>query len=367
MGVHISKLRSLLLPFSWLYGGVVNIRNWMYDKNIFKQHKFDIPVICVGNITVGGTGKTPHIEYLIDLLSPQYKVGVLSRGYKRKSNGFRVVGVDSTPEEVGDEPLQIKQKYPEAFVYVDRDRKNAIDHILKYSEEKRPDVILLDDGYQHRRVKPSFSILLVDSNRPIHEDRFLPAGNLRESFNGRHRASMVIVTKCKKDMSPIEYRISEANLDLFPFQGLYYSTFAYGDLKPVYQGLGVEQQPSSFLKNKHILSVTGIAMPKPFNEFLSRKGAKVESLAFSDHHHFGKDDIKSIENHFAKLGVDDEDKIIVTTEKDATRLRAIPNLGLEIKQRLYYIPIEVTFLKNTDKESFNNKIFEHVRNYQTNG
>lgn len=365
MSVRISKIRRLLLPFSWLYGLVVNIRNWMYDSKILKQYRFDIPIICVGNITVGGTGKTPHIEYLIELLSPTYKVGVLSRGYKRKSKGFRVVGVNSTPEEVGDEPLQIKLKYPDAHVYVDKDRKNAIDHILMYGKDNRPDVILLDDGYQHRRVRPSMSILLVDSNRPIHEDHFLPAGNLRESFKGRHRASIVLVTKCKKDMSPIEFRINETDLDLFPFQKLYYSTFDYGNVKPVFSNIDIDSQPLSYLKSKHILLVTGIAMPQPFKEFIVGNGAIVKSLEFSDHHHFSKDDIRSIENHFAKMGVDD--KIIVTTEKDATRLRGIPSISDEIKQRLYYIPIEVAFLKSKDKESFNKKIFKHVRNYQTNG
>lgn len=367
MGFMTSKIRKLLLPFAWLYGGVVNIRNWMYDRNIYKQYKFDIPVICVGNITVGGTGKTPHIEYLIELLSPHYKVGVLSRGYKRKSKGFCVVEVNTTAEEVGDEPLQIKRKYPHALVYVDKDRKSAIEKIMDNKAENRPDLILLDDGYQHRRVRPSLSILLVDSNRPIHEDRFLPAGNLRESFKGRHRASIVIVTKCKRDMSPIEFRICETNLDLFPFQKLYYSTFDYGDLKPVFQDIETETMPISCLNSKHILLVTGIAMPKPFKDFLTSNSVKVDSIEFPDHHHFDKEDIKSIENHFAKMDVDADNKIIITTEKDATRLRTIDNINENVKRNLYYVPIQVVFLKNKDKESFNKKIFKHVRNYQTNG
>ncbi len=364
MSTYNSKIRKLLLPFSWLYGIVVGIRNWMYNSKILKQYKFDIPVICVGNITVGGTGKTPHIEYLIDLLSPQYKVGVLSRGYKRKSSGFRVVNINSSPKEVGDEPLQIKKKFPEALVFVDKDRKRAIEEILSLAEEQRPDLILLDDGFQHRRVQPSLSVLLVDSNRPIHEDRMLPAGNLRESFNARHRASIVVVTKNKKEMSPLDFRISESNLDLFPFQKLYFTTFDYGNIKPVFKDAESDEIGTNQLKGKHVLLVTGIAMPQPLNVYLTNRAKEVKPIVFSDHHNFKKEDIKLISSSFANIEA--EDKIIITTEKDATRLRALDYLDDDIKKHLYYIPIEVAFLKNKDKESFNKKIIKHVRNYQTN-
>ncbi len=362
MNILNSKIRFLLLPFSWLYGIVVSIRNWLYDSKIFKQKKFDVPVICVGNITVGGTGKTPHIEYLIELLSSEYKVGVLSRGYKRKSKGFKEVHVHSKPEEVGDEPLQIKQKFPEAFVYVDKDRRAAIDKILS-SNENRPDLILLDDGYQHRRVTPSLSILLVDSHRPIHEDYLLPVGRLREPFSGRYRASIVIYTKCKIDATPLDLRIQESNIDLYPFQKLYFTTFEYGSLKSLIPNVG----NSLSVIPKNILLVTGIASPQPLIDYISEEINSLHLLSYPDHHFFNNEDIAEIVNKFKSIDVDEDDKIIVTTEKDATRLRSMQFEDESIKRRIFYIPINVVFLKNQDKDSFNKKIFKHVRNYQTNG
>lgn len=367
MSTRTFKIRKLLLPFSWLYGLVVGIRNWMYDVKIFKQYKFDIPVICVGNLTVGGTGKTPHIEYLTQMLQSNYKVGILSRGYKRKSKGFKIVSINSTPQDVGDEPLQIKQKYPEAFVFVDRDRKNGIEQIMNLPDAERPDVILLDDGFQHRRVLPSLSILLVDSNRPIHEDKLLPAGNLREHTKGRHRASIVIVTKCNRDMSPLDFRISEANLDLFPFQKVYHTTFDYSALQPVFSETPTGTIDIDSLKDKHILLVTGIATPKPLVDYLSARSASVVTINYPDHYQFKGDDIADIQKKYGSINIDDDHKIIITTEKDATRFREMDGIDPSIKNKLYYIPIEVSFLKNKDKESFNKKIFKHVRNYQTNG
>ena len=182
------EIRRAMLPLSWLYGIGVDLRNWLFNRKILKQHTFDIPVICVGNLTVGGTGKTPHIEYLIRLLTPRYKVAVLSRGYKRKSKGFLIVDTDSKVQDVGDEPLQIKQKFPNTLVVVDKNRVSAIQKILSIEKSERPDVILLDDGFQHRHVLPSLSILLVDSNRPVFEDKLLPAGLLREPLKGKDRA-----------------------------------------------------------------------------------------------------------------------------------------------------------------------------------
>ncbi len=254
-----SNIRRSLLPLSWLYGWGVNLRNKLYDAHILKQKKYDIPVICVGNLTVGGTGKTPHIEYLVKLLSSRYKVCVLSRGYKRKSRGFVEVEPDSDVEDVGDEPLQIKQKFPDALVVVDKNRNKAIEKILKMQEDKKPDVILMDDGYQHRSVIPSLSILLVDSNRPIFEDTLLPAGNLREPLSAKARASIVLVTKCDPQMRPIDFRIYANGLDLFPYQSLYFTSFDYGDLKPLFPDFQSEEIMLNDLRKKHVVLVTGIA------------------------------------------------------------------------------------------------------------
>ncbi|HHV85308.1 MAG TPA: tetraacyldisaccharide 4'-kinase [Petrimonas sp.] len=366
MDSPLPEIRRSLLPLSWLYGIGVNIRNRLFDAKILKQHKFDIPVICVGNITVGGTGKTPHIEYLIDLLSSRYKVAVLSRGYKRKSKGFKIVDVDSKPQDVGDEPLQIKQKFPEALVVVDKNRRSAIEKIQSIDVEERPDVILLDDGFQHRRVMPSLSILLVDSNRPVYEDKLLPAGNLREPLQGKDRASIVIVTKCSRDMQPIDFRIYENGLDLFPYQDLYFTTFDYGDITPVFPESQPEILEPGDLRKKHVFLVTGIASPQPLIEKLELKTYNLYPKSFPDHHFFKEEDIEEIKQEMGTVDVDDDDKIIVTTEKDAIRFRALSFLDEGFKKRLYYIPIEVIFLEKTEKESFNKKINKHVRSYQTN-
>ena len=214
----------------------MSLRNWLFDRNMLKQQSFDVPVICVGNITVGGTGKTPHIEYLIRLLSKQYKVAVLSRGYKRKGKGFRVVETNSRVQDVGDEPLQIKRKFPDTMVFVDANRVRAIERILSTERAVRPDVILLDDGFQHRHVKPSLSILLVDSNRPVFEDK-LPRRDFYESLSGKSRASIVLVTKCHPDMQPIDFRIYANGLDLFPYQQLYFTSLEYDTIRPLFPQL----------------------------------------------------------------------------------------------------------------------------------
>lgn len=342
----------------------MNFRNWLFNRNILKQRTFDIPVICVGNITVGGTGKTPHVEYLIRLLSPNYKVAVLSRGYKRKSRGFRVVNVDSSARDAGDEPLQIKQKFPDTLVVVDKNRVKAIERLQALPKEEQPDVILLDDGFQHRHVQPSLSILLVDSNRPVFEDRLLPAGSLREPLIGKSRASMVVVTKCNPDMQPIDFRIYTNGLDLYPFQKLYFTSLEYDTLQPVFPELGESELPLDELRKKHLFLVTGIAAPGPLVDKLEHKTYNLYTKFFPDHHAFTKEDIRSIRQMVASI--DDTNKIILTTEKDAVRFRSLLHLDDEMKRMLYYIPVRITFLDKEGKTSFNNKIREHVKNYSTN-
>ncbi len=358
------EIRRSLLPLSWLYGLGVNLRNWLFDRNILKQKSFNIPVICVGNITVGGTGKTPHTEYLIELLSKHYKVAVLSRGYKRKSSGFRVVETDSRVRDVGDEPLQIKQKFPGIQVVVDKNRVHAIEKMAAMEQEERPDVILLDDGFQHRHVRPSLSILLVDSNRPVFEDRLLPAGLLREPLAGKSRASMVIVTKCHPDMQPIDFRVYTNGLDLYPFQALYFTSLEYDTIQPVFPELGEGMLQLDELRKKHLFLVTGIASPAPLVDKLEHKTYNLYTKLFPDHHAFTKEDIRSMRDMVAS--VDDPNKIILTTEKDAVRFRALPFLDEAMKRMLYYIPVRISFVDEDEKKSFNNKIREHVRNHQAN-
>lgn len=359
-----AKTRRSLLPLSWLYGVGVNIRNSLFNRGVLKSVKYDIPVICVGNLTVGGTGKTPHIEYLIRILSPRFKVAVLSRGYKRKSKGFYIVDIDSKLEDVGDEPLQIKRKFPDTLVVVDKNRRNAIQKIKNIEQEERPDVILLDDGFQHRYVLPSLSILLVDSNRPIFEDTLLPAGSLREPLNGKERASIVIVTKCPSDMQPIDFRIYANGLDLFAFQELYFTGFDYGNIIPVFSEVQTDILETDDLRKKHVLLVTGIASPQPVVDKLELKTYNLYTKFYPDHHYFSKSDIADIQKEFEQI--DDEDKIIITTEKDAMRFRAHSALPDEIKKILYYIPVKVQFIDKSEQATFNKKIIHHVRSYQAN-
>ena len=357
------NIRSGLKPLSWIYGLGVGLRNVLFDNGVLKQKEYAIPIISVGNLTVGGTGKTPHIEYIIRLLSNKYKVAVVSRGYKRKSSSLQVVKTISDVKRVGDEPLQIKLKYPETIVIVDKDRRNAIEYLLKQPKEQRPDVILLDDGYQHRYVKPSLSILLMDSNRPIYEDALLPAGNLREPLHRKDRANVVIVTKCGNNMQPIDFRIFANGLDLFPFQSLYFTNFVYHRLQSVFPSSAKRTYSLEDIRKKHVLLVAGIASTKPLEDKLSKKTYNLSTLFFPDHHFYNKQDVNTIQKEYAALP---DDKIVITTEKDAVRLQSLSYISDELKENLFYLPIKVSFLKDIETETFNEKIINHVRNYQTN-
>ena len=358
------KIYPILRPVSWLYGLVVGFRNRLFNSGMLSQKKFNIPIICVGNITAGGTGKTPHIEYLIRLLSPQYKIAVVSRGYKRKSKGFRIVEVDSEVQNVGDEPLQIKQKYPDTLVVVDKNRANAIKKILSIGKEERPDVILLDDGFQHRYVQPSLSILLVNSHRPIFEDELLPAGLLREPIKAKNRAHIVLVTKCKSDMEASDFEFYKNKLNLQPHQQLHFTTFEYGTIAPVFPDFGNVGAdlcvcPLDDLTNKHVLLLAGIASPQPLVEKLQQKTNNLYTQFFPDHHFFNEKDIKTI--HKQIDSINDNNKIILTTEKDAVRFRTML-LSDEMRKMMYYIPIQVKFVEKG--EGFDEKIIQHVQAFK---
>lgn len=349
--VRISKW---LLPFSWLYGFVVYIRNKFFDWGLLKHEEFEVPVICIGNITVGGTGKTPHTEYLIRLLSKQYRVAVLSRGYKRRSKGFVLATDSSTSAVIGDESFQIKKKYPDTIVAVDADRRRGIRKLLAL--ENPPEIILLDDAFQHRYVKPSYTIILSDYNRPVYEDRLLPAGRLREPFSSMRNANMIIVTKCPDDLQPIDFRIISHDINVFPYQGLYFTSFTYKNIEPVFSGANHSDSLTA-LRNRHILLVTGIASPKALLKELSKYTEKIDTLTYPDHHNFGSKDIKHITNTFRSIK--SEDKLILVTEKDAARLVSRKDIDEDLKQRLFYIPIEVTFVG--EAQDFDEKIYKHVR------
>lgn len=351
-------IKTSLLPLSWLYGAVVSARNKLFDWNIFKQKQFpEVSVICVGNLTVGGTGKTPHIEYLIELLKPKYKVAVLSRGYKRQTAGFILANADSGYSEIGDEPFQIKRKFPDIVVAVDRNRRNGIERLLQLPESQKPEVILLDDGFQHRWVKPSYAVVLSDYNRPIYEDTLLPAGRLRETIGSLTRANIVLVTKCPKDMKPIDMRIASNSFKLFPYQSLMFTTTTYGQLIPLEENRKPLALPE--IVDKEVLLVTGIASPDPLVKKLNEFSSKVKHLAFPDHHNFIENDLETIAEQFSELT--ENKRMIVITEKDAVRLSSFKNISEDIVPFVYYIPIKVSFIDEEEQMQFNKKILNHVR------
>lgn len=349
------NINEWLLPLSWLYGVGVRVRNWMFDIGILKSESYDTPVISVGNITVGGSGKTPHVEYLIDLLRKKEKVAVLSRGYKRKSKGYVLAGKDATVPQIGDEPFQMHSKFNDIYVAVDSDRRRGINHIITDSDTSDTSVILLDDAFQHRYVKPGINILLVDYHRLIIYDRLLPAGRLREPKEGTARADIVIITKCPKDLKPMEFRVLKRALNLFPYQELFFTTLKYNDLTQVF---GKRRRALEDIGNDtNVLLLTGIASPQQMIVDLQPMAKSITPMMFGDHHQFTDEDAERINAEFEAMP---KPKIIITTEKDSTRLGALTTLSDEVKKSIYALPIEIKFMLGGEEE-FNNKIISYVR------
>lgn len=318
-----------------LYGVITSVRNFLFDKGFLKSYSFDIPVIVVGNLSVGGTGKTPQIEYLIRLLSSNYNVATLSRGYKRKSKGFLLADSNSNAEILGDEPFQIHNKFPSIKVAVDADRKNGIEQLLRL--KNRPNVILMDDAFQHRKVKAGFYILLSSFDELFCDDFMLPTGNLRERRKGAKRANVIIVTKCPKDLSEIAQRKIEKkiglNIPIF-FSYIDYDNLIYND---------ITSKSVTDIENVDKLLLAGIAKPEHFFSYLQAE--KDVTVVYPDHHHFTENDIKEIENKA-------NNKLIITTEKDYVRLK---NQKLN---SLFYLPIKSSFISRGD--DFDKTILNYV-------
>ena len=329
----------------------------MFDCGMLPSEKFDVPVISVGNITVGGSGKTPHTEYLVRLLRDKYQVAILSRGYKRKSKGFQLASDETTMETIGDEPFQMKRKYPEAHVAVDKDRRNGIRNLLNKTVNPPVGVVILDDAYQHRYVSPDVNVLLMDYHRLICFDKLLPAGRLREPAANKRRADIVVVTKCPQTITPMEQRGIERSLALFPWQRLYFTYFKYGSLYPLFDKTK-ENLPLDSLRggNKKALLLTGIASPEQL-EYDINKYVDFESMHFGDHHSFTSEDLRKIEGAFNDLH--GNDKMIITTEKDAARLVDC-DINEDVAKHIYVLPIEVEFM-NGKADDFNKTIMDYVR------
>ena len=352
--------RPALLPLNALYGLVVGIRNLLFDHGILRSVSFSLPVIAVGNITAGGTGKTPHVEFLVGLLKNDFKIAVLSRGYKRKTRDFRMASVKSVVAELGDEPMQIKSKFPEVTVAVDRKRVNGVNRLIR--EYRKLEVIILDDAFQHRYIKPGLLILLVDHGRPVFNDVLLPAGNLREPWRNATRANIVIVTKCPDHLSPNDRAVFIDNLKLLPKQVVFFTRFEYGSPTEVFPGKRRHPATLTYKQLRKsgagILLVTGIANPRPLREFLEKNLNIAEEIVFPDHHTFTYRDILDIKARFRIFTR--ENNYILVTEKDAIRLRELEIADKAFLQAFYYIPVEVKFLAKGEKP-FVKRIYKYLK------
>ncbi|MAY23337.1 MAG: tetraacyldisaccharide 4'-kinase [Flavobacteriaceae bacterium] len=333
------NFRKFLYPFSILYDGVTSLRNYAYDKGWKESTEFEVPVICVGNLSVGGTGKSPMVELLVQFLKEDYKVAVLSRGYKRKSKGFLKVTESATSEMVGDEPLQIKRKFPEITVAVCANRREGIQKL-----QGKAEVILLDDAFQHRKVKPAFSILLTAFDSLFIEDYLLPAGNLRESRRGAYRADIIVVTKCPDRVPYAKLQEIQFRMQLDPEQSIYFSRIGYD---PFIYGK-TEQLPLDYLKGKPFTLITGIAKPQPLVNFLKGKKFEFQHKRFPDHHHFSDSEINTLQR----------EELILTTEKDFQRLSHRIQ-----KKAFYFLPIKTEILHEREA-AFKKEVLNRLEYYR---
>ncbi|NDV58154.1 tetraacyldisaccharide 4'-kinase [Bacteroides sp. 519] len=365
MANHRIQINRWLYPLSWLYGMGVRFRNKLFDWKIFRSESFGIPVINVGNLAVGGTGKTPHIEYLVKILKSNNAVATLSRGYKRKTSGYVVADSTSTARTIGDEPFQIKSKFPEITVVVDEKRVRGIENLMK-RKDPAVDVVLLDDAFQHRHVEPGMNILLTDYNRLFCEDTLLPAGRLREPVKGKNRAHIVIVTKCPDTIKPFDFNIAAKCLNLYPYQQLYFSRIKYGELTPVFKEMNVRERTLEQLTRKeNILLITGIVSTDDMKKKIRRNNRNIHHLSFADHHNFSHKDIKLITDKYNQLKLLKEEVIIITTEKDAARFVSLKGLSDELKEQMYALPIEIEILQDK-QDIFNQNITDYVRKNKRN-
>lgn len=344
----MSILKWILFPITLLYGFVTSFRNYLFDIGYKKSFEFDANVIGVGNLTVGGTGKSPMVEYIIRLLGKDYKLATLSRGYGRKTKGFRIAQDNDNANTIGDEPYQFFQKFNEVTITVGEERAVAIPHILA---EVGPDVIIMDDSYQHRYVKPSLNILLCDYTRPFYRDMILPSGRLRESRKGATRADAIVVTKCPTEISRKERKTIENELMTYSNAPILFSSIKY--LAPKAVGR-VEMEFKG-----DVLLFTGLANPKPFTEYISTNFNLVDDIYFPDHHPYTIKDINTIEERYRQISA--EDKCIITTEKDMVKLLSEELKGSIEHWPLFYLPIELQFIENGN--IFDSLVLESIKTY----
>lgn len=345
-----APVRVLLYPLSLVYGSVVWGRNRLYDSGFYSSVEFSVPVINVGNLSVGGTGKTPHVEYLIRLFQYRYNTATMSRGYKRRTQGFMLAGPDTNALKIGDEPMQYVMKFPELMVSVAEERMIGIPRLL----QQRPstEVLVLDDAFQHRSVKAGLNILISDHAKPFYDDKILPLGTLREGRDAYKRADIIIISKCPPDMSKAEADAIQSKIQPLASQHVYFTTLKYREPYDLFTHEKLE------VKNKNIIMVAGIAKPQPMLDYLKKQTDDVHVLSYSDHHYYLSKDLEEIKETYENWQV--KDKVIITTEKDAARLHLHTDKLHEWKLPIYVLPIEVDFLfeGNKDFDSLVNKYVE---------
>jgi len=312
-------IRKLLFPISLIYALVVFVRNRLYDMGVFKSTSFSVKTICIGNLSVGGTGKTPMVEWLIRSLPTRYKIAVLSRGYRRKSSGFILASSFTKVAAIGDEPFQLFAKFPNIVVAVDANRRNGI---LRLQQEVQPDVVLLDDAFQHRKVKPDYVMLLTTYDNLYTDDWYLPTGNLRDAKYAAERAHCIVVTKCPESLRKAEQEAIQKKIDPMEQQTVLFAYLSYGN-----EAVGLDHSlPLSAFKDKKVSLVTGIANPKPLVSYLNAQGISFEHLAYKDHHFFSKGELEILKHK----------ECILTTEKDYVRLKDDLN-------NIFYLPVAHSF------------------------
>jgi tetraacyldisaccharide 4'-kinase len=354
----MNYLRWLLLPLSFLYGLVVFIRNLLYDFKLFSVTSFDTPIISVGNLTSGGTGKTPHVDFLVTLLMKDKNIAILSRGYGRKTKGFIIASISSSASEIGDESKQYQTKFPNITVAVSESRVLGVQEIL--NRQPAVNLILLDDAFQHRAIQPGLSILLIDYKDVFQTNFLLPAGSLREWPCGARRADCIIITKTPEAFPPELEKQALENIKIRPHQKIYFSYIQYGNPVALADNRSPAQKMAYYSENKYaILMLTGIAKPEPLITYLKSFSMDLETAIFPDHHEFTKKEIEAVITSFTKIK--NPKKIIVTTQKDAMRLMK-PEFASLQSLPIFYIPIEIRFHER-HATAFNEEVFKFVSHH----
>lgn len=348
----LKSFRILLLPFSLLYWLGIGVRNWLYDRNVLKTSAFGLPLICIGNLSVGGTGKSPMVEYLVDTLKDRYKVATLSRGYKRKTKGYALANENSTALDIGDEPMQFHLKFPTVPVAVGEERIEAIPQLLH--DKPETNIIILDDAFQHRQVKAGLNIILTEYSNLFTRDFYLPTGDLRDLKSSYKRADIIVVTKCKPDLTETEKNKLIREIGPLPHQRVYFTAISYGALYHIKNGTTFTTDPST-----EVLLVTGIANPRPLKKLLEEQSHSYHMLQYADHHIFTIDDLNEIRSRFRKI--ETKNKIIITTEKDAVRL---VKFDAEIADMpLYVLPVRHQFLFN-EGANFDLQVTDFIQQFK---